>query len=95
MTIFQEYALLIAVAIPVLALAGLNVVLWIGGERGTLLMPAVGDHSRATPAIEPAESATAAPVDETPAATGARAGFAAANAEVHAPANDSQARKAA
>ena len=95
MTIFQEYALLIAVAIPVLALVGLNVILWFGGERGTLLMPTARDHSEATPMTEFAETTMAAPVDETPAATGAQAGFAAANADVHAPTNDAHARKAA
>ena len=39
MNYFHEYALLVVVAIPMLAIVGLNVYLWWGGERGTLLMP--------------------------------------------------------
>jgi hypothetical protein len=39
MNYFQEYALLIAVAIPCLAIVGINVYLWGNGERGTLLLP--------------------------------------------------------
>jgi hypothetical protein len=35
----HEYALLAAVAIPFLAIVGINVYLWWGGERGTLLIP--------------------------------------------------------
>jgi hypothetical protein len=35
----HEYALLAAFAIPVLAVVGINVHLWWGGERGTLLVP--------------------------------------------------------
>ena len=39
MNYFEEYALLVAVAIPVIAIVGLNVYLWSEGERGTLLVP--------------------------------------------------------
>ncbi len=39
MNTLNEYALLVAVAVPVLAIAGLNAFLWIGGERGTLMLP--------------------------------------------------------
>ena len=35
----HEFALLAVVAIPLLAIVGLNVYLWWGGERGTLLVP--------------------------------------------------------
>ncbi|QJR13369.1 hypothetical protein [Usitatibacter palustris] len=35
----HEAALILVVAIPVLAIAGMNLALMIGGERGTLLMP--------------------------------------------------------
>jgi hypothetical protein len=35
----HEYALLAAVAIPFLAVAGMNAYLWWQGERGTLLVP--------------------------------------------------------
>jgi hypothetical protein len=41
MSQIQEYALLIAVAIPVLAVVGLNAFLWLCGERGTLLLPSL------------------------------------------------------
>jgi hypothetical protein len=35
----ENYAQLFAVAIPVLTLAGMNIFLALGGERGTLLLP--------------------------------------------------------
>jgi hypothetical protein len=38
----HEYALLAVVAIPFLAVVGLNVYLWWEGESGTLLMPSSG-----------------------------------------------------
>ncbi len=79
---FNEYALLVAVAVPVLAIVGLNVFLRIGGERGTLLVPTTQDRLSAR------EEAPAAPevTDETPAATGK---------SIDVPANDEQARRAA
>jgi len=80
---FNEYALLVAVAAPVLAIVGLNVLLWIGGERGTLLVPTTRDRLSAwdeTPA------ATTGVTDETPASTGKA---------IDAPANDEEARRAA
>jgi len=79
---FNEYALLVAVAVPVLAIVGLNVFLWIGGERGTLLVPTTQDRLSAR---EEAPAATAV-TDETPAATGK---------SIDVPANDEQARRAA
>ncbi|MGH7702284.1 MAG: hypothetical protein ACREMO_04285 [Gemmatimonadales bacterium] len=42
MSFIQEFALLFAVAAPVGAIAGMNLMLVLGGERGTLLLPAVG-----------------------------------------------------
>ena len=83
MNFFNEYALLVAVAVPVLAIAGLNAFLWIGGERGTLMLPTTTDRLHAWE-----ESGAAAPAvtDETPAAIGAAC---------EAPANDEEARRAA
>ena len=42
MNLFIENAQLIAVAAPVLTLAVLNLLLALGGERGTLLLPSAG-----------------------------------------------------
>jgi hypothetical protein len=43
MTLFIESnALLFAIALPVLTLAAMNLVLALGGERGTLLLPSAG-----------------------------------------------------
>ena len=83
MNFFNEYALLVAVAVPVLAIVGLNVFLWMGGERGTLLMPTTHDRLSMWNA---AEAAAKGVTDETPAATGIA---------VAAPANDEEVRKAA
>ena len=44
----HEIALLVAVAAPVAAIAGLNLWLFVFGERGTLLLPHLGRF----PAIE-------------------------------------------
>jgi hypothetical protein len=38
----HEAALLVAVAVPVAVIAGLNLWLFVFGERGTLLLPHVG-----------------------------------------------------
>jgi hypothetical protein len=83
MNFLNEYALLVAVAVPVLAIVGLNVFLWLGGERGTLVLPTTQDRLFAW---QPAEAAAPAVTDETPAAIGA---------VCEAPANDEEARKAA
>jgi hypothetical protein len=45
----QQLALLAVSATPVLVVAVLNVYLYLKGERGTLLLPEVGDF----PALEP------------------------------------------
>jgi hypothetical protein len=61
MSLAHEYMLLIAVATPVVALAGMNLWLYLAGERDTLLLPVV----RAFPAIPmAAEAAIAAPAVE-------------------------------
>lgn len=39
MSFMNEYALLVAVALPVVAIVGIQVFLFIGGERATLLLP--------------------------------------------------------
>ena len=38
----ENYAQLFAIAAPVLTLAGMNLFLALGGERGTLLLPSAG-----------------------------------------------------
>lgn len=38
----ENYAQLVAIAVPVLTLAGMNLLLALGGERGTLLLPSAG-----------------------------------------------------
>ena len=83
MNTFNEYALLVAVAVPVLAIAGLNAFLWIGGERGTLLLPATQDRLSLWNA---AAAAAKGVTDETPATTGAA---------IDEPANDEELRQAA
>lgn len=83
MNFFNEYALLVAVAVPVLAIAGLNLFLWIGGERGTLILPTTQDRLSAW---EPAEASLKVVTDTTPTAIGPAA---------EAPANDPEVRKAA
>jgi hypothetical protein len=61
MSLAHEYMLLIAVATPVVALAGMNLWLYLAGERDTLLLPVM----RAFPAIPmAAEAAIAAPAVE-------------------------------
>ena len=42
MLAIHEVALLVAVAVPVVAIAGLNLWLFIFGERATLLLPHLG-----------------------------------------------------
>lgn len=85
MNLFQDYALLFAVAIPFVAIIGLNAFLWFGGERGTLLVPSAPPY----PADEPVE----APV-QSPAVMEARQAWDPV-AAAPAPANDECARQAA
>ena len=70
---FHEFALLFAVAVPVVVIVGINAYLWLGGENETLLFPSL----RPYPSIDTSARA----VDETPAATATVASEAAANEE--------------
>ncbi len=93
MDLFHEYALLVAVAIPFLVLVGLNVFLWLAGERGTLILPSSRTRPAASQMIE-AEALMAPPIDRTPPANaGSRP--AASEADGREPANDPQVRDAA
>jgi hypothetical protein len=40
-TFLQQYGLLVAVAVPVLVIVGMQVLLFVSGERGTLLLPSL------------------------------------------------------
>ena len=44
MSFLTEYALLIAVALPAVAIVGLNLWLALNGERGTLMLPSSGNY---------------------------------------------------
>ena len=48
MNFFNEYALLVAVALPVVVIVGLQVFLFVAGERGTGLIPGLARY----PSIE-------------------------------------------
>jgi hypothetical protein len=63
MEFIDEYALLVAVVLPVGLVAGLNVILALSGEAGTLLLPSVRrlprvavDDVDADPAASPARA---------------------------------------
>jgi hypothetical protein len=71
MNFFHEYALLVAAAIPVATVVGINVFLMIAGEKGTLLFPSLGRY--------PSHDIR---MDETPSATSGLPASAAANDEV-------------
>ena len=66
MDFMNEYGLLIAIATPVLVLALINVLLALGGEAGTLLLPSlrayppVLDEARADAVTEPQPRAESA-----------------------------------
>ena len=57
MNFFNEYALLVAVALPVVAIVGLQVFLFVAGERGTGLLPGLNRY----PSIEIRNALEAAP----------------------------------
>jgi hypothetical protein len=57
MNFFNEYALLVAVALPVVAIVGLQVFLFVAGERGTGLFPGLDRY----PSIEIRNAVEAAP----------------------------------
>lgn len=44
---FQDYALLFAASLPVILIAGIQVFLFVSGERGTLLIPGLQRYPRA------------------------------------------------
>ena len=63
----ENYALLFAVAAPVLALAVMNVLLALGGERGTLLLPSAGPFEMVRRAANAVPAATAPARADAPA----------------------------
>jgi hypothetical protein len=63
----DQYALLIAVATPVLTLVAMNLLLALGGERGTLLMPSAGTLQAVRRAANRVPTASAAAAADTPA----------------------------
>jgi hypothetical protein len=67
MNLFIENAQLIAVAVPVLTLVAMNLLLALGGERGTLLLPSAGPFEAARRAANAVPAATARERAETPA----------------------------
>jgi hypothetical protein len=58
MNFVNEYALLVAVALPVVAIVGIQVYLFACGERGTLLVPGLNRY----PSIEYGKQAAATQV---------------------------------
>ena len=67
MNFVNEYALLVAVALPVVAIVGIQAYLYVCGERGTLLVPGLNRY----PSIEYGKRAFAtqvAPVTSSAAA---------------------------
>lgn len=80
MNAIQEYALLFAVAIPMVLIAGINMFLVLTGERGTLLLPIPQAMPSDGPAPVDVQPANAAAVPQQPAKV---------------PANDAREREAA
>ena len=65
MNFFNEYGLLVAVALPVVAIVGLQVFLFIAGERGAGILPGIGNY----PSIDIGKAVEVAPkqtMSETP-----------------------------
>ena len=64
MNFFQEYSLLIAIAVPSLAILGVNAFLMLTGEEGTLLLPSFRRYPpiRTTTDVSPAGAAATAPL---------------------------------
>lgn len=66
----ENYAQLFAVAAPVVTLAVMNLLLALGGERGTLLLPSTGPleairrAANRVPAAAPAPAAAEAPAND-------------------------------
>lgn len=63
MELFQEYSLLIAVAAPVGAIVLVNLILYLSGERGTLLLPWVSDFPPVEIDVPPEPVAQAAAIE--------------------------------
>ena len=51
MNFANEYALLFAVALPVVLIVGMQVALYVAGERSTLLFPGMATYPSVAPAI--------------------------------------------
>ena len=72
MPAIQQIALIVAVAVPVLVIAGINIYLMLLGERGTLLMPQLGRFpsipldAEPVAGVEVEEPGVAAAEDEMP-----------------------------
>ena len=64
MNLIHEYALLVAVALPVVVILAIQVFLFMSGERGTLLIPGFSGFPKAE------LSASGETVDTTPASAG-------------------------
>jgi hypothetical protein len=64
MEAFQQYALLVAVAIPIVLIAGINMFLVLTGERGTLLLPIPRPLPSSGPMPVDVQPAKAAPVPQ-------------------------------
>ncbi len=54
---FQAIPLFVLISVPILAVVACIALLWLGRERGTLLLP----RERPCPAFEPSESIVEAP----------------------------------
>lgn len=78
MNFVNEYALLFAVAAPVVAIVGMNAFLWFGGERGTLLLPGANRY----PAIDYGMVSAQAAMKGMPASSSAAAVTQSANDEM-------------
>ncbi|MBL0141960.1 MAG: hypothetical protein IPP91_07755 [Betaproteobacteria bacterium] len=63
----ENYAQLFAIASPILMLAGMNLFLALGGERGTLLLPSAGPFEMTRRAANTVPQATASARPKTPA----------------------------
>jgi hypothetical protein len=83
MNFVNEYALLFAVALPVVAIVGIQVYLFVSGERDTLLIPGMNRY----PSVEYGKVAISAAVQVAPATS--------SKTTVAEPSNDEMERQAA
>lgn len=63
----ENFAQLVVVATPILTLAGMNILLALGGERGTLLLPSTGPFEMIRRAANALPAAVAPAAPEAPA----------------------------